>query len=238
MKAVFNRQRAGASGSSGQAENPFQDARRIWNVHTGTALAQQRMWQLVALLALLVALAAVGGVIHIGSQSRYVPYVVEVDSLGKVQAVAEAPRAGKADTRVVTAQVSRFIEDMRTVTPDIAMQRRNILQVYSMLQTSSAAATKANAFYNGATTNPFTRAANQTVTVQINSVLQQTESTWQVDWLESTWNRNGTVVSGDVRMRALLTVEQIPPSPETTEQQMRDNPLGIYVSDFNWSKPL
>jgi len=76
------------------------------------------------------------------------------------------------------------------------------------------------------------------VTVQINSVLQQTESTWQVDWLESTWNRNGTVVSGDVRMRALLTVEQIPPSPETTEQQMRDNPLGIYVSDFNWSKPL
>ena len=25
---------------------------------------------------------------------------------------------------------------------------------------------------------------------------------------------------------------------DDTEQQIRDNPLGVYVADFNWSKPL
>lgn len=221
-----------------RTENPYLDARRSWNVHTGTALAQQRLWQVLAMISLLVALAAVGGVIHIGSQSRFVPYVVEVDKLGQVRAVAAADRPGKADSRVVTSQVSRFIENLRSVSPDIALQKRNILQVYSMLKSSSTAAGKAQAFYTTPTTNPLQRAQKESVSVQIVSVLPQTASTWQVDWAESTFDRSGKRQGEPVLMRALLTVEQIPPSADTTEQQIRDNPLGVYVADFNWSKPL
>jgi type IV secretion system protein VirB5 len=37
-------------------------------------------------------------------------------------------------------------------------------------------------------------------------------------------------------MRALITVYTTAPTPQTTEEQIRMNPTGIYVRDFSWSK--
>ncbi|MFH0783559.1 MAG: VirB8/TrbF family protein, partial [Pseudomonadota bacterium] len=34
---------------------------------------------------------------------------------------------------------------------------------------------------------------------------------------------------------ALITVYTAENSPQTTEEQMRLNPLGIYIRDFSWS---
>lgn len=218
--------------------NPYLDSRRAWNETIGSALSQQRMWQIVAMISLLVALGAVGGVIHIGSQSRFVPYVVEVDKLGKVRAVEQAQKPGAPDKRVVTSQVARFVESLRGVSPDMALQKRSILQVYSMLQSGSPASTKTQAFYTNPASNPLQRAQQETVNVQITSVLPQTASTWQVDWTESTYDRTGERRGEATLMRALLTVKHLPPSASTTEQQIRDNPLGVYVADYNWSKPL
>ena len=70
----------------GEVENPYLAARRTWNEHVGSVVSSRQTWQVVGILSLLIALSAVGGMIHIGSQSKFVPYVVEVDKLG--QAVA------------------------------------------------------------------------------------------------------------------------------------------------------
>ncbi|WP_242468393.1 VirB8/TrbF family protein [Burkholderia plantarii] len=45
----------------------------------GGVVSQRQTWQVIGILSLLIALAGVGGVIHIGSQSKFIPYVVEVD---------------------------------------------------------------------------------------------------------------------------------------------------------------
>lgn len=74
---------------SGEAENPYLAARRTWNDHVGGVVSQRQTWQVIGILSLLIALAGVGGVIHIGSQSKFIPYVVEVDKLG--QTVAAGP---------------------------------------------------------------------------------------------------------------------------------------------------
>jgi type IV secretion system protein VirB5 len=37
-------------------------------------------------------------------------------------------------------------------------------------------------------------------------------------------------------MRALVTVQVRPDIAGASEEQMRANPLGIYVSDYAWSK--
>lgn len=235
MKHILAKKTAAAKPATA---NPYLDARRAWNEAIGGALSQQRLWQLVAMISLLLALAAVGGVIHIGSQSRFVPYIVEVDKLGHVRAVAQAQTAGKPEQRVVTSQVSRFIENLRTVSPDVALQKRSILQVYSMLKSGSSAAGKIQAFYTSPGSNPLQRAQHETVNVQIISVLTQTADTWQVDWTETSYDRSGKRRAEPVQMRALLTIEHLPPSADTTEQQLRDNPLGVYVADYNWSKPL
>lgn len=223
----------------GENPNPYLNARRTWN-HIGAAnLASRQVFQLLGMLALLVALGAVGGMTYIGSQSKFVPYVVQVDKLGQQVAVAPAQRAAPADPAVIHASVAAWISNMRMVTPDIALQRKGVFHVYSMLAANDPATAKANEWLNGSeSSNPFKRAETETASVEIDTVLPQTADTWQVDWIETTRDRQGGMKGKPQRWRSLVTVYTIAPTADTTEQQIRDNPLGVHVRDFSWSKQL
>ncbi|MBP6501070.1 MAG: conjugal transfer protein TrbF, partial [Thauera sp.] len=39
-------------------------------------------------------------------------------------------------------------------------------------------------------------------------------------------------------MRALVTVYVAEATPSTSEEQIRNNPIGLYVRDFSWAKQL
>lgn len=224
---------------SGESDNPYLSARRTWNDHAAQAASSRQAWQLLAVLSLLVALAAVGGMVHVASQSRFVPYVVEVDKLGQPVAVAPAQQAAAADQRVVRAAVASFVGDARLVTPDIALQRKAVYRLYSMLAANDPATAKANEWLNGTDeSSPLKRAARETVSTEIISALPQTGDTWQVDWTETVRDRQGVLKAPPFRMRALLTVYTVAATPQTTEEQLRNNPLGIYVRDFSWAKQL
>lgn len=223
----------------GEHENPYLAARRTWNDQSAANVASRQMFQLLGLLALLVALASVGGMVYIGSQSKFVPYVVEVDRLGQRMAVAPAERASSADARVVHAAVADWVGSIRLVTPDIALQRRAIFKVYAMLAPADPATAKANEWLNGTDdSSPFKRAAKETASIEITSVLPQTPDTWQVDWIETVRDRQGVKKGEPQRWRALVTVYTVSPTPETTDADMRNNPLGVRVRDFSWSKLL
>ena len=125
----------------GEAENPYLAARRTWNDHVGGVVSSRQTWQVIGILSLLIALAGVGGVIHIGSQSKFIPYVVEVDKLGQTVAAGPVQAASKADARVIHATVAEFITDARTVTPDVALQRRSVFRVYAKLSPNDPATT-------------------------------------------------------------------------------------------------
>jgi type IV secretion system protein VirB5 len=217
--------------------HPYLNARRSWNSHVGSLIASRTLWQAVALISLLIAFAAVGGVVYIGSQSKFVPYVVEVNKLGEAMAVAPASQADKVDQRIVRAATAEFIVNARTVTPDIAMQRRAIFKIYALMKSGSAATRKMTAFLNGsADTNPFKRAEKQTVNVEVVSAIPQTSNTWQVDWVETQRTRKGEIMGKPYRMRALLNVGSNTMPPDVTDDQIRLNPMGIYISDYSWSK--
>ena len=136
--------RRGAASLPVEETNPYLAARRSWNDHVGGLAASRRMWQLVAILSLLIVLASVGGIISIGSQSKFVPYVVKVDSLGSAVATTRADRAAPVDARVIQAQLGSFIQSARFVTSDIALQRQGIFRVYSMLLPNDPATQKMN----------------------------------------------------------------------------------------------
>ncbi len=218
-------------------ENPYLAARRSWNDHVGAVMTSRQTWQVMGILCLMIALASVGGIIHIGSQSKFIPYIIEVDKLGQALAVSPAQLIATPDQRVVHSAVASFINDARIVTPDIALQRKAVFRVYSMLSANDPATAKANQWFNGTEeSSPFTRATKETVGIEIHSVIPQTPDTWQVDWIEIVNDRQGIVQGEPSRMRALVTVYTIPSTPQTTEEQVRMNPLGIYVRDFSWSK--
>ncbi len=218
-----------------ESEHPYLSARRSWNAHVGSVVAQRQIWQAVGLLSLLIALAAVGGVIYIGSQSKFVPYLVEVDKLGQIIAAGPVTAAAKADSRIIHATVADFISHARMVSPDVALQRKAVFRVYALLAPNDPATAKMNEWLNGhPEAPPFKRAAKEMVSVEIRSVLPQSPDTWQVDWVETIRDRQGMLKGSPVAMRALVTVYTAEPTSQTTDEQLRNNPLGIYVRDYYW----
>ena len=219
-------------------DNPYLNARRVWNAHEGEILSSRRTWQIIGILSLLIALSAVGGIVYIGQQSKFVPYVVAVDKLGNATAISRADRAAPVDSRVMQATLAAFISDARLVTPDIAVQRASIFRLYAHLAPKDPATLKMTEFLNGSEdANPFKRAEAETVHIEITSALPQSSETWQIDWIEETRNLEGGLKQS-VRMRALVTAYVAPPDSRTDEEQIRRNPLGIFVRDFSWAKQL
>lgn len=226
-----------AHGQHDEVENPYLSARRTWNDQSAANIASRQMFQIIGVLALLIALASVGGMIHIGSQSKFIPMVVAVDKLGQAMATVRADRASPVDQRIVHASVASWVTDMRLVTPDIALQRKAIFRLYSMLAPNDPATAKTNQWLNGSKeSSPFKRAADETVSTELTSVMPQTADTWQVDWVETVRDRQGSMKGAEQRWRALVTVYVMPTTPSTTEEDIRNNPLGVHIRDFSWSK--
>lgn len=218
----------------GENDNPYLSARRTWNDHMRAMSHSRSMWQMMAILCLLLAFGAVGGMIYIGSQSRFIPYVVQVNNLGEALGIQRADRAVPVDNRVVHASVASFITDLRTITPDTAVQRKAVHRVYAMLSSNDPATNKINTWYQD--NRPFERAAKETVNTEIISAIPQSEETWQVDWKETVYDHKGNIIVQPMVMRALLTIHIAAPDPDVTEEQIRKNPLGIFVFDINWSR--
>lgn len=223
----------------GENANPYLSARRTWNDLMKAQVATRRSWELIAILCLLIALASVGGIAYVGSQSKFIPFLYHVDPHGHATAIGPVEMASPADPRVLAATIGEFIANARLVTVDAALQRKAVYQVYAMLSEQDPATGKMNQWMNGTEdSNPFTRAEKETVTVDISTVLPQTADTWEVTWLESVWDRKGEVKTQPVSMRALVTVYRAEPSTTVTEDELRRNPLSVYVRDFSWSKQL
>ena len=219
------------------SQNPYVNARKHWNEHTQGLMNATRMWQSVALISMMTTLAAVGGAVHMAGQSKFVPYVIEVDKLGQSMSVAPAQVAAPVDQRVVHASLAAFMSNARLVTPDIALQRKAIFSLYSMMNADDPAASKMTAWLNGSeASNPFHRAAKETVETEIVSVIPQSPDTWQIEWNEKVFDRQGAPIGQPYRMRALATVVIVTPTSSTSEDKIRQNPLGVFVKDFSWSK--
>ena len=70
--------------ASQQDANPFLDTRRAWNGVWEESLSNARRWRLIALFEAALLALALFGLIHLGSQPKAIPYVVEVNKLGEV----------------------------------------------------------------------------------------------------------------------------------------------------------
>ncbi|HFC1432379.1 TPA: VirB8/TrbF family protein [Neisseria gonorrhoeae] len=217
-------------------ENPYLNARKQWNFIMGDMVSSRLLWQWAGMTGLLIGLGGVGGMIYLGSQSKFIPYIVEVNKLGETVAVARADQPQATDERIVRAMLGSFIGNARTVTTDIALQRKYVLNTYAMLNPKDAAAAKMNEWLNGTPeSSPFKRAAKELVSVEIKSVLRQSDNSWQVDWVETTRAHDGKLLKPPQNMRALLNIYYVPP---TTEQQIIVNPIGMFIRDFSWSNEL
>jgi len=204
--------------------------RREWDDRYSGLARGKRNWQLAALGLLAIDGLLAGGLIHLATQSRVSPFVVEVDRLGQAVAFGPAEQLRKTDERLIRYQLNLFIRDVRSVFSDAEVQKTVINRAYG--HSKDAALGFLNDYFKKS--NPFLREAEGTVTVQVQSVLRLSPSSWQVQWRETPIATGGRV-GQETAWQAVLGVELTP--PETTDLLLV-NPLGLYVTEINWTQVL
>ncbi|RYE92316.1 MAG: conjugal transfer protein TrbF, partial [Oxalobacteraceae bacterium] len=117
-------------GRTPQPETPYQRAGQLWDERIGSARVQARNWRLMAFGTLTLTCAMSGALIWQSLQSHVTPYVVEVDRLGEARAVTEAEAGYRPTDPQIAWHLAKFIENVRSVSLDPVLMRRDWLSAY------------------------------------------------------------------------------------------------------------
>jgi type IV secretion system protein VirB5 len=208
---------------------PYQRAGQLWDERIGSARVQAKNWRLMSFGSLGLSIALAGGLIWQSMQSRVTPYVVQVDKLGEVQAVGPAGQSYKPTDAEFAWYLARFITDVRSLSSDPIVVRKNWLEAYDYATDHGAVFLNQFAQAN----DPFKAVGERTVSVQVTSVVRASDASFQVKWVEQIYEHDA--LAKTERWTAIVSVITQQP---TTAEVLRKNPLGLYVNGLNWSREL
>ncbi len=213
-------------------ESPYLNGRAEWLERYGTYVKRTRNWQLIAFFSLIITALSITMNIVQTSQQKVVPYIVEVDKLGRFSVVARADQASTAPERLVQSVIGSVISDWRTVTADVELQRKMINRLSYFFAGSATGVLKEWYSKN----NPYNVAkAGKLVHVEIKSLpLPISQNSYRIEWVETVISHSGVALDSQ-RFEATVTIQVTPPMNEAT---LIHNPGGIYITHIAASKVL
>jgi type IV secretion system protein TrbF len=216
-------------GQTPEPVTPYQKAAQLWDERIGSARVQAKNWRLMAFGSLALSFLLAGGVIWQSLQSRVVPYVVEVNKLGGVEAVGPAIQHYQPNDAQIAYFLAHFIGDVRALSSDPVVVRNNWLEAYDYATDHGAVFLNDYAQKN----DPFKSIGEQTTSVQVTSVVRVSDASFQVKWTEEHFDHDA--LAKTEHWTAILSVVTKPPA---NTDVLRKNPLGLYVNGINWSRDL
>ncbi len=215
----------------GIAESAYLKAKEIWDNRIGNARVQAYNWRLAFFCTLGVCLVLVIGLIFQSAKSSITPYVVEVGKDGEVLAVSKAVHAkGNPTDPQIKYFLSKWVTDVRAMPLDPVVKKQSWVGAYAMMR--QRAATKMNELIKK--DDPMSKLGEQTIAVTPTAIVRMSDSTFQVRWTEDVYSKEGAIKES-YRMTGLISIEFTQP---TTEQELMRNPLGMYVTDFSYSREV
>lgn len=216
-------------GSAPVLETPYQRAGQAWDDRIGSARVQAQSWRLMAFASWALSAGLAGALVWQGARGSITPWVVEVDRTGAVQAVGPAAPAYTPQDPQIAWHLARFIEQVRSIPADPVVLRRDWLQAFDYVTDRGGRAL--SDYARGS--DPFATVGQVQVSVDVSSVIRASPSSFRVAWIERRYV-DGVLTSTE-RWTAILGVVIQPPR---TAEQLRRNPLGIFVHSLDWSKEL
>ncbi len=217
----------------GELDTPYKRARQEWDNRMGTAVVSAKNWRLATFGSLGLVGLSIIGLIYLGSKPKLVPHIVQVDAIGAptyVGPIGNDDKPYAPSDAVLKYHLRRFLEDTRTVSLDTDVLKRNWLDAYNLV--TSRGANMLTAYVSRPENDPFKRAVDERITVEVASMVRITSDTWQIDWRETKWDSAGVARRRSI-WRGMFRVVVEPPR---TEEVMSRNPIGLYVDEFHWDE--
>jgi type IV secretory pathway TrbF-like protein len=213
--------------------DPYIKARKEYDEITHNINASKQNWQRITFILGCVLIISVTSNIFTINKAHVVPYIVQVDNLGRALATGGVKEISLNDERIIKSFTYQYIEMARAVISDPEALRKNLAQVYSE-SIKSVQSNFLDPYYKD--NNPFDYAQNKgTRHVELLVFLKEAENTYSVEWREIERNYDNQILA-ESHYKALISVIQI---AHTSEDQYRENPLnpfGFYVTSLSWSK--
>jgi type IV secretion system protein VirB5 len=210
-------------------------ARQEWDERMGLSLAHARNWRITA-LAMIVCTSMVCAAFIVSSNQRKVfPIVVALNpQTGEPVVLGDSEKLRRTPGDLeIKYFLSEFIRLVRTVPLDPVLLKQNWLRSYSYLRKDAAG--YLNQLTSEDNESPLKKLGAKAVAVQPLSVvpIPQTKS-FQVRWKESVYSSAGQKLD-EYTMLGTFSIEFEDPKDELS---IRDNPLGIFVRQFQWNREL
>ena len=216
-------------GDTPAPETPYQRAAQVWDDRIGSARAQASNWRLMAFGSLALSIGLAGALVWQSARGSVTPWVVQVDRLGQTQAVAPATTGYQPSDPQIAWHLARFIEEVRAIPADPVVVRQNWLRAYDY--TTDKGALALNDYARAA--DPFSQVGKVQVAVDVASVVRASPSSFRVEWVERRYQDG--VLASTQRWAAILTI--VLQSPRTADE-LRKNPLGVFVHALSWSREM
>lgn len=214
-------------GTSVPQETPFQRAAREWDDRIGSAREQARNWRVFAFSMLAVNAGLAIGLVHEADRTHVQTAVIAVNKLGETGRIIFPGNHYNPTEAEIGAFLKRWLRHMFSEPTDPVVFSQNIHSAYAHLAGNAATYVS-----NWAQKHPPNKElGTRAVSIQIDSILPRSRTTFQVTWRRQIF-KHGALQKTE-SYTGLFTVSVHTPANETA---VRQNPLGLYITDASWSR--
>ncbi|MDR1508943.1 MAG: type IV secretion system protein [Synergistaceae bacterium] len=182
-------------------------------------------WRLLSFVLMILLALSVLCNFSLAKSVKIQPYVIQVDEHGYAIPVSEVT-AANVDARIVSAQIASFIINSRARLRDMAAQLVYSENSFKSVAAESSAAAQLNNYYRE---SPPT-GAKYPVSINILTIKPMAGSG---KIYEASWTETVMVGQDQDQKFGFIGTFEVAVSPPSEYAALIDNPLGVYITDFN-----
>lgn len=210
-------------------QSRYEKVRDVLDKRAAQALDQSRNWRMICVGSLALLSFSVAGNIYLGMPRRNAPFVVAVQQNGETSTLkAESEIKAPVLQRAISFFLSRFVMLAREIPADPVLLRDNMGKLFQLVDMQG----KQLLTEKFKEQSPSEEFKKKNRALKISSVLEVSHGVYQVDWFEAEYDKQGQKID-EYPMRGTFKIAMLEPK---SEGQIRENPLGIFVDYFSWTK--
>lgn len=227
--SLFNRNRQKDQEPPPDMANPYLAARREWVERYGDYVNIAKIAAVVAIGAIIGDVVLAYGLVHEADRTHTVTRIIEVNKLGRARTVEPVTVSG-VPSYAVRYQLARWITLTHEVITDPLAEKKLVDEATGMVTQSALG--PLNKWWKPR--NPMRKLRTESVDVDVTSAVSLSPHSYQVQWTQTTYTLTGRIQKVS-HWQGVIGYTVIPPA---TASAQRNNPLGIYVTNFSWNRIL